>query len=134
MIVDGSTDGTAEELQRVAAQDPTLRVIVLPRNRGKGAAVLHGLDLAAQEGFTHVLTMDSDGQHPAELIPAFMAASAAPGAMILGRPVFDASAPSDARQGPEDFELVGEPRDPLGGRRGFAIRFSRLSDRRRCAA
>jgi len=38
--------------------------------------------------------MDSDGQHPADLIPAFMQASlAAPDAMILGRPVFDASAP-----------------------------------------
>ena len=45
-----------------------------PRNTGKGAAVLHGLDLAAQRGFTHALTMDSDGQHPAELIPEFMAA------------------------------------------------------------
>ncbi len=38
--------------------------------------------------------MDSDGQHPAGEIPAFMAASAAaPAAMILGEPVFDASAP-----------------------------------------
>jgi len=56
--------------------------------------VLAGLDAAAASGFTHVLTMDSDGQHPADLIPAFMAASrAAPGAMILGQPMFDASAP-----------------------------------------
>jgi hypothetical protein len=45
-------------------------------------------------GFTHVLTMDSDGQHPAESIPAFMEASlAAPESMILGTPVFDANAP-----------------------------------------
>ncbi len=95
VIVDGSTDGTAEGLQRIAAVDPALRVIVLTKNMGKGAAVLHGLDLAAQEGYTHALTMDSDGQHPAELIPAFMAASAAhPEAMVLGRPVFEASAPS----------------------------------------
>jgi glycosyltransferase involved in cell wall biosynthesis len=95
VIVDGSTDGTADGLQRIAAVDPALRVIVLTKNMGKGAAVLHGLDLAAQEGYTHALTMDSDGQHPAELISAFMAASAAhPEAMILGRPVFEASAPS----------------------------------------
>jgi hypothetical protein len=40
------------------------------------------------------LTMDSDGQHPAALIPAFMQASQRrPDAMVLGRPVFDASAP-----------------------------------------
>jgi hypothetical protein len=38
--------------------------------------------------------MDADGQHPAGLIPEFMHASLArPDAMILGRPVFDASAP-----------------------------------------
>ena len=95
VVVDGSTDGTAAGLQALAASDPGLRVIVLPENVGKGAAVLHGIELAAAEGFTHVLTMDSDGQHPAELIPQFMAASVArPDAMVLGLPVFDASAPA----------------------------------------
>ncbi|MCW5610836.1 MAG: glycosyltransferase family 2 protein [Rubrivivax sp.] len=94
VVVDGSRDGTAEGLQAMAAQDPGLRVFVLPVNRGKGAAVLHGLEQAAAAGFTHALTMDADGQHPAALIPAFMRASAArPEAMVLGRPVFDASAP-----------------------------------------
>ena len=95
VIVDGSTDGTAEGLARMAAADPGLRVVALPRNRGKGAALLEGLDQAAQAGYTHALAMDSDGQHPADLIPAFMAASAAaPRCMVLGRPVFDASAPA----------------------------------------
>lgn len=95
VVVDGSTDGTAVGLQALADSDPGLRVIVLPENRGKGAAVLHGIELAAAEGYTHVLTMDSDGQHPAGLIPQFMAASVAqPQAMILGVPQFDASAPS----------------------------------------
>lgn len=94
VVVDGSRDGTGEGLQAMAAQDPGLRVFVLPDNRGKGAAVLHGLEQAAAAGFTHALTMDADGQHPADLIPAFMQASMArPQAMILGRPVFDASAP-----------------------------------------
>jgi glycosyltransferase involved in cell wall biosynthesis len=94
VVVDGSGDGTVEGLSAMAADDPGLRVEVLARNVGKGAAVLHALEAARQAGFTHALTMDSDGQHPADLIPAFMAASAAqPGAMILGRPVFDASAP-----------------------------------------
>jgi len=72
-----------------------LRVFVLPRNQGKGAAVLFGLREAHAAGYTHALTMDSDGQHPAECIQAFMDASlAAPDAMVLGCPVFDASAPS----------------------------------------
>lgn len=95
VVVDGSTDGTAEQLTALAQGDPQLTVLLLPDNRGKGAAVLHGLDLAAERGFTHALTMDSDGQHPADLIPAFMAASQqAPENMVLGVPVFDASAPS----------------------------------------
>ncbi len=94
VVVDGSRDGTAEALRAMADADPGLRVFVLERNSGKGAAVLHGLEAARAAGFTHALTMDADGQHPAELIATFMAQSAAhPGAMILGRPVFDASAP-----------------------------------------
>ncbi|OYY94155.1 MAG: glycosyl transferase family 2 [Hydrogenophilales bacterium 28-61-23] len=100
VVVDGSTDDSAAGLERMAATDAGLRIVVLPVNVGKGAAVLHGLDLAAQEGFTHALTMDSDGQHPADLIPEFMAASmAAPSCMVLGVPVFDASAPNLRVQG-----------------------------------
>ncbi|MHB1145077.1 MAG: glycosyltransferase family 2 protein [Thiobacillus sp.] len=100
VVVDGSTDGTAAGLMDMAANDPHLKVLVLPKNGGKGAAVLHGLELAAGQGFTHALTMDSDGQHPAELIPAFMAASQqAPAAMVLGKPVFDADAPALRVQG-----------------------------------
>ena len=94
VVVDGSTDGTAEGLLHLATRDPGLRVWVLSQNRGKGAAVLHGLELAAAAGFSHALTMDADGQHPAALIPAFMQTSMQrPEAMVLGRPVFDASAP-----------------------------------------
>ena len=94
VVVDGSSDGSAEGLQAMAAQDAGLHVLVLLRNVGKGAAVLEGLDMAAAQGFTHALTMDSDGQHPAGLIPEFMATSMAqPSAMVLGVPVFAADAP-----------------------------------------
>jgi len=100
VVVDGSTDGTAEGLVEMATNAPHLKVLVLPENVGKGAAVLHGLDLAARQGFTHALTMDSDGQHPADLIPAFMATSQQiPDAMVLGKPVFDAAAPALRVQG-----------------------------------
>jgi glycosyltransferase involved in cell wall biosynthesis len=95
VVVDGSDDGTAETLQAMARQDPGLRVLVRPRNGGKGSAVLDGASEALRQGFTHVLTMDSDGQHPSDRIPAFMAASSAkPAAMVLGAPIFDTSAPS----------------------------------------
>ena len=95
VVVDGSTDGTGEQLRSMADSDDGLRIIILPENRGKGAAVLEGITQAAALGFTHALTMDSDGQHPAALIPEFMADSqAAPAAMILGKPVFGPEAPA----------------------------------------
>lgn len=95
VVVDGSTDGSGELLQGMAAGDPGLRVLALARNSGKGAAVLTALERAAAEGYSHVLTMDADGQHPAASIPEFMAASqGAPQAMVLGVPRFDASAPA----------------------------------------
>jgi glycosyltransferase involved in cell wall biosynthesis len=95
VVVDGSSDGSGEMLQALAVTEASLQVIVLPENRGKGAAVLAGITRAAAAGFTHALTMDSDGQHPADLIPAFIAASqAAPDAMILGKPVFGPEAPA----------------------------------------
>lgn len=95
VVVDGSTDGSGEQLQELAATDSGLKVIVLPNNQGKGAAVLEGLTRAAAAGYTHALTMDSDGQHPADLIPQFMATSQArPGAMVLGKPVFGPEAPA----------------------------------------
>lgn len=94
VVVDGSTDGSDTQLERELGSDPGLRILRLPENQGKGAAVLHGLRQAQAAGFRQALTMDSDGQHPADLIPAFMAQAAArPDAMVLGRPVFDSTAP-----------------------------------------
>ncbi len=95
IVVDGSDDGTAAGLQEMARSDSGLRLLLRERNGGKGAAMLDGMLAARAQGFTHILAMDSDGQHPADRIPAFMAASAAhPAAMVLGEPLFDASAPS----------------------------------------
>lgn len=94
VVVDGSSDGTGEKLALWAAQNANLRVFIRPRNGGKGAAVLDGLRAAAAAGFTHVLVMDGDGQHPARLVPEFFALSSRiPEAMILGAPIFDHTAP-----------------------------------------
>lgn len=94
VVIDGSTDGTGAELERRRAGDPGLHVVTLPGNQGKGAAILAGLRAARAAGFTHALTMDADGQHPGAAIADFMAASTRdPSALILGRPVFDDSAP-----------------------------------------
>ena len=91
VVIDGSTDGSDEALAETRGG---LRILRRAVNGGKGAAVLDGLHAAAAEGFTHMLVMDADGQHPAAMIQEFMARSIAnPDAMILGVPVFDRAAP-----------------------------------------
>ena len=93
LVSDGSTDGAADALRDNPVTE--FRVLRLPRNGGKGAAVLAGLEEAEAQGFTHALVMDADGQHPAGQIAEFMAASMAePDAMILGVPVFGPEAPA----------------------------------------
>ena len=95
VVIDGSSDESPAAIAALAATDDAIRVLVLPHNQGKGAAVLHGLRAAGAAGYTHALTMDSDGQHPADRIADFMRVSrGAPDAMVLGKPVFDAGAPA----------------------------------------
>ena len=100
VVIDGSTDGSARLLDSMLdptlpTYEPGLKVMEFAVNRGKGGAILEAITAALEDGFSHFLAMDADGQHPADRIPAFMAASEAqPEAMILGRPVFDATAPA----------------------------------------
>jgi glycosyltransferase involved in cell wall biosynthesis len=70
VVDDGSTDATAEEARQAGA-----RVLSLPRNRGKGAALAAAFRDLFARGFDGVLTLDADGQHlPAE-IPKILAAA-----------------------------------------------------------
>jgi glycosyltransferase involved in cell wall biosynthesis len=95
VVVDGSTDGSPDTLDQLACGDGRLTVIDRGHNGGKGAAVLDALRRADRMGFTHVLVMDSDGQHPPACIASLMAlASARSHSMVLGRPVFGADAPT----------------------------------------
>jgi glycosyltransferase involved in cell wall biosynthesis len=100
VVMDGSTDQSERLLQPLLATHPGLRVISCPRNAGKGAAVLHGTNLAQEAGFTHVLTIDADGQHPAEDIPHFIhLANQHPNGVMMGCPVFGPEAPQLRVQG-----------------------------------
>jgi glycosyltransferase involved in cell wall biosynthesis len=69
VVDDGSTDLTAD-----IARDAGVRLLRHTANRGKGAALQTGFRAASELGFTHVLTLDADGQHPPECIPDFLAA------------------------------------------------------------
>lgn len=100
VIMDGSTDDSESLLKPLLEAHSGLRVISLKKNGGKGAAVLHGTRLAQEAGFTHVLTMDADGQHPAEDIPHFLdLAKKHPKGVMMGCPVFGPEAPQLRVQG-----------------------------------
>lgn len=100
VVMDGSTDGSTALLAPLQAANAGLRVIELAQNAGKGSAVLHGTRLAHEAGFTHVLTMDADGQHPTDDIPRFVElAQKYPGAVMMGTPVFGPEAPQLRVQG-----------------------------------
>lgn len=94
IMIDGSDDGTPEELAHLAESLPDVRLFRFPKNRGKGAVMLEAARHAAEEGFTHLLCFDSDGQHPPDHLPRFLRMSGEhPEAMILGKPQFGEEAP-----------------------------------------
>jgi hypothetical protein len=94
VIVDGSTDGSADSLEQRAGGGANLRVLRKPRNTGKGDSLRRAAELVVKDHYTHALVMDSDGQHPAAAIaPMIALARENPGAIIMGQPVFGAEAP-----------------------------------------
>jgi len=72
VVNDGSTDCTGEILKRYEGK---IELVEYKKNRGKGYALSRGFDLAEQLGYTHVITIDSDGQHYASDIPLFLKAA-----------------------------------------------------------
>ncbi len=94
VIIDGSNDGSEIALQALEKTEPHLRILMHTTNHGKGSAVYTGAQKALANGYTHILTMDADGQHPIAEIKTFMELSISnPEAMILGTPLFDQHAP-----------------------------------------
>ena len=83
VVNDGSTDATADIL---AGFGNSVEVVTHAVNRGKGAALVSGFHHAAACGYTHAITIDSDGQHFPEDIPAVLQAHAAnPAAIVVGQ-------------------------------------------------
>jgi len=98
VVLDGSTDGSAEALGQPAAAG--VSIIALPQNVGKGGAVLAGMQAAFDERFTHAVVMDADGQHDvAAVIPFIEKSIENPDAVIFGVPVFGADAPVERVKG-----------------------------------
>ena len=73
VVDDGSTDGGADIAEQwLIANGARGQVIRLAHNQGKAAALLAGFTAAANQGATHALTIDADGQHDSVRIAAFL--------------------------------------------------------------
>lgn len=81
VVNDGSTDETAKILSRY----PQLVVVDYKPNKGKGFALRNGFKRALEAGYDYVISIDSDGQHYPDDLPAFMQAlDEHPRAIIIG--------------------------------------------------
>ncbi len=68
-VDDGSTDGTLVKIRAMHAAEPRFNAISFSRNFGKEIAIAAGLRHAPGDA---VVVMDSDLQHPPDVIPAFV--------------------------------------------------------------
>lgn len=94
LVDDGSGPATREALEDLAKRHAFVELLRSPENRGKGAALKLGYRAAAERGWDGAIQLDADGQHDPADVPRFAEAMRAhPGALVLGVPVFDASAP-----------------------------------------
>lgn len=56
-------DGSSTELTKILKESPNLTIVRHATNMGKGQAIISGAKKARELGFTHIVTMDGDGQH-----------------------------------------------------------------------
>jgi polyisoprenyl-phosphate glycosyltransferase len=69
-VLDPSPDATEEILAGISSRDPRVEVLVMSRRFGHQAALIAGLDHSRADA---VVMLDSDLQHPPELLPRLMA-------------------------------------------------------------
>ena len=68
VVSDGSTDGGIHTLTGLR-----IDLLELPSHRGKGAAIRAGAEWAEKNGYTHIITLDADGQHDPKEAVRFLA-------------------------------------------------------------
>ncbi|MCP4193619.1 MAG: glycosyltransferase family 2 protein [Planctomycetaceae bacterium] len=98
VIDDGSTDGTGDLLKR----RDDVRVLTHAKNQGYGAALISAFAYAQSHRFEYLVTIDCDGQHVPQRIPAFVEACAemdlVSGSRYLQRFDGDSEPPTDRRR------------------------------------
>ena len=99
-VDDGNEEETAGDIRRVAEALPSVEVVRLETNRGKGGAVIAGFFRAEELGYTHAFQIDADGQHDLSPVPLFLEeGKARPETLVCGYPVYDETVPSARKNG-----------------------------------
>ncbi|WP_061039258.1 glycosyltransferase family 2 protein [Vibrio coralliirubri] len=94
IIVDDGSELATKQFLAPLADSPSVTLVTLEQNQGKGGAVKAGIKRAQELGFSHAIQIDADGQHDLEALPALIQASQAkPMRLISGQPVYDESVP-----------------------------------------
>jgi glycosyltransferase involved in cell wall biosynthesis len=94
LVDDGSGPPTKRRLAELVERHKDVVVWSLANNSGRGAALMHGFERVAAEGFTHAVVLDADAQHDTRDVPRFLeAARACPSGLVLGSPRFGSDAP-----------------------------------------
>lgn len=94
VIDDGSTPENGERIAAICARHIDVECQRHAFNGGKGFAVMCGLAIAREMGFTHAIQIDADGQHDLNSVDALIqAAQNAPQAIVTGVPQYDATIP-----------------------------------------
>ena len=84
VINDGSTDGTRDILSKFLVSR-----IDHEENYGKGIAILSASEWAEQKGYSHIITLDADGQHnPADITGFLDTLRKNPWTVVLGNRLF----------------------------------------------
>ncbi len=97
VVNDGSTDNTVD----IVKQFPAVQFLNYAKNVGKGWALRKAFRYAMDNGYNYAITIDSDGQHFAKDLPAFInKLEEAPNAIIIGaRNMGQASVPGGSSFG-----------------------------------
>ncbi|MGB5788234.1 MAG: glycosyltransferase family 2 protein [Pseudoalteromonas nigrifaciens] len=94
MVDDASNEAAKAVFSALVQQHPLLTIVTHEHNQGKGGAVQSGLHYAYQQGYSHAIQVDADGQHNlADLAQLLRLSNANPQALVSCCPIYDASVP-----------------------------------------
>ena len=129
VVDDGNDEQNRAYITEVAEKYPLVTVVSRNKNGGKGRAMIDGVRKAHEMGLTHILQLDSDGQHDSKKADRFFELSKAnPDAIICGCPEYEPDAPKSRVNGRKFANgwihivtLSGEIKDAMIGFRIYPV-------------